>query len=244
MLIRFIMVMAINLPGRAQRNEGRRCSGRALAPGRLTARHDPLALSLDHASEGPVFRRTSKTDDQPASLDPKGPGAKGRPTPSRKEAEAAARERAKAGMDKKAAQKLLRERRAESNAKVRQGMRSGDERYLPKRDQGPVKRFIRDYVDTRLSIAEFLLPLLVGIMALQYSGNDRLLKFGSVLMSTTILVVALDTTWMLFRLKRALRAEFPEENLRGTAFYTILRMLQLRWLRMPKPQVKIGGAPR
>lgn len=191
-----------------------------------------------------MFRRTSKADAQPAVLDPKRPGAKGRPTPTRKESEAARRERAKTGMDKKAAQKLLRERRNESNAKVRQGMRSGDERYLPKRDQGRVKRFIRDFVDSRLSIAEFLLPLLLVIMVMQYSGNGTLLRFSNVLWTTTLLVVALDTLWLLYRLKRALRAEFPEENLKGTTFYTCLRVLQLRWLRMPKPRVKLGGAPR
>jgi hypothetical protein len=192
-----------------------------------------------------LFRRTSKVETtQPAAVDPRGPGAKGRPTPTRKEAEAARRERAKSGMDKKAAAKLLRERRAESNAKVRQGMRSGDERYLPKRDQGPVKRFIRNYVDARVSIAEFLLPLLVVIMVLQYSGNKQLLNFSNALWTTTILVVAVDTVWLLFRLKRALRAKFPDEDLKGTTFYTALRVLQLRWLRMPKPQVKIGGAPR
>jgi hypothetical protein len=188
-----------------------------------------------------VFRRTSKADTQPASLDPKAPGAKGRPTPTRKEAEAAARERAKAGMDKKAAQKLMRERRADSNAKMREGMRSGEERYLPQRDQGPVKRFIRNYVDARMSIAEFLLPLLILIMVLQSLGYGQA---SSALWSTTILVVAIDTVWLLMRLKRALRAEFPDESLKGTSFYTILRVLQLRWLRMPKPQVKIGGAPR
>ena len=54
---------------------------------------------------------------------------------------------------------------------MREGMRTGDERYLPARDKGPVKRFIRNYVDARLSIAEFLLPLLVVIMVLQYSGS-------------------------------------------------------------------------
>ena len=152
--------------------------------------------------------------------------------------------RAKAGMDKKAAQKVLRDRRVESNSRVRQGMRSGDERYLPKRDQGPVKRFIRDFVDARVSIAEFLLPLLIVIMVLQYSGNTSLIAFGRALWTTTLLVVALDTIWLLFRLKRALRAKFPDESLRGTTFYTILRILQLRWLRAPKTQVRIGGAPR
>jgi hypothetical protein len=199
---------------------------------------------LDHATEGPVFRRTSKADTQTVSATPKGPGAKGRPTPTRKEAEAARRERAKAGMDKKAAQKLLRERRADSNSKMRQGMRSGDERYLPKRDQGPVKRFIRDYVDARLSIAELLLPLLVVIMVMQYSGNRQLLGFSNTLWVTTIAVVALDTVWLLVKMKRQVRAKFPDEDLKGTTFYTITRVIQLRWLRMPKAKVKIGGGPR
>jgi hypothetical protein len=191
-----------------------------------------------------VFRRTSKVDAQPAVLEDKGPGAKGRPTPTRKEAEAARRERAKAGMDKKAAQKVLRERRADSNSKMRQGMRSGDERYLPKRDQGPVKRFIRDYVDARVSIAEFLMPLLVVIMVMQYSGNKQLFVISSKLWVVTLIVVALDTAWLLFRIKRSLRATFPDADLKGSTFYTILRVLQLRWLRAPKARVKVGGAPR
>ena len=193
-----------------------------------------------------MFRRTDKTESSPTETpaSSKGPGAKGHPTPTRKEAEAARRQRARAPMDKKAAQKLLRERRAESNAKMREGMRRGDERYLPARDQGPVKRFIRDFVDARLSIAEFLLPLLVIVMVLQYSGSKEMVAFGSNLMSVTLLVVLADTTWMVFRLKRALRAKFPDENLKGTTFYTLMRTIQLRWLRLPKPKVKIGGAPR
>jgi hypothetical protein len=191
-----------------------------------------------------VFRRTVKTDAPETDTADKGPGAKGRPTPTRKEAEAAARQRAKAPMDKKTAQKVLRERRTETNAKVRQGMKTGDERYLPARDQGPVKRFIRNFVDSRLSIAEFLLPMLVLIMVLQYSRSDRMIQLGSALMTTTILVVLLDTSWLIFRIKRALRAKFPDESMKGTTFYTVMRVLQLRFMRMPKPQVKIGGAPR
>ena len=192
-----------------------------------------------------MFRRTDKAETtQPHPPVDKGPGAKGRPTPSRKEAEAAARERAKGTMDKKAAQKLLRERRADSNSKMRQGMRSGEERYLPTRDKGPVRRFIRNYVDARISVAEFLLPLLLVIMAMQYSGVRDLVRFSASLWTVTLFLVALDSLWLMFRLKRALRAEFPDESLKGTTFYTLLRALQLRWLRMPKPQVRIGGKPR
>ena len=42
-------------------------------------------------------------------------------------------------------------------------MRTGDERYLPPRDKGPVKRFIRDFVDSRFSFIELMIPLLLVI---------------------------------------------------------------------------------
>ena len=99
-----------------------------------------------------MFRRTKSPE--PAQPTVVKEGGKGRPTPSRREAEAARKARAKAGMDKKAAKQLLRERRAAENAKMRQGLKTGDERYLPPRDQGPVRRFVRDFVDARVSMAE------------------------------------------------------------------------------------------
>jgi hypothetical protein len=191
-----------------------------------------------------VFRRTSKSEAPASVATDKGPGAKGRPTPTRKEAEAAARQRAKATMDKKAAQRLLRERRADQNAKMRQGMRTGDERYLPQRDKGPVKRFIRDFVDARLTVVEFLLPLLLAIWVMQAFGGSSMVKFSSALWTTAILVVAVDTIWLMIKLRRAIRREFPEESLRGTTTYTLMRVIQLRPLRQPKPRVRIGGKPK
>ena len=182
-----------------------------------------------------MFRRT-KSDETTGETTVLKEGGKGRPTPSRKEAEAAARARAKAGMDKKAAAKLLRERRSEQNAKTRQGLRGGDERYLPARDQGPMKKFVRDYIDSRLCMAEFLLPLLIVIMVTQSFAPS----FSNGLWSATILLVLVDTVLVLFRLKRELKARFPGESPKGTTSYAILRSLQLRWLRLPKPQVKLG----
>jgi hypothetical protein len=193
--------------------------------------------------EATLFRRTEKPAEAVAATHPEG-GGKGRPTPTRKEAEAAARERARAGMDKKAAQKLLREKRAESNRKMREGLKSGEERYLPARDQGPVRRFVRDWVDARISVAEFLLPLLILIMVLQASGSTRLQGFSSGLWATTILLLLVDTVWIRFRLHRALKARFPDESLKGTTFYALVRMLQLRFMRLPKPNVRVGGQPR
>jgi hypothetical protein len=182
-----------------------------------------------------LFRRT-KPDQTAAETTALKEGGKGRPTPSRKEAEAAARARAKAGMDKKAAAKLLRERRTEQNAKMRQGLRTGEERYLPARDQGPVKRFVRDFIDARICMAEFLLPLLIVIMVTQTFAQ----AFSNGLWSATILLVILDTMWLLFRLKRELKRRFPDQSTKGTTSYALLRSMQLRWLRLPKSQVKIG----
>jgi hypothetical protein len=185
----------------------------------------------------PLFRRTEKPAEPTSSTTV---GGKGRPTPTRKEAEAAARERARAGIDKKAAQKILREKRNESNRKMRAGLRSGEEKFLPARDQGPVRRFVRDWVDSRLSVAEFLLPLLIVIMVLQASGSARMQSFSSGLWVATLLLLLVDTFWIRFRLRSALHQKFPDESLKGTTFYAMMRMLQLRFMRLPKARVKIG----
>ena len=186
-----------------------------------------------------MFRRTEKPAESLPSTHTE--SGKGRPTPTRKEAEAAARERARAGMDKKAAQKLLREKRTESNRRMREGMKAGEERYLPARDQGPVRRYVRDWVDSRLSVAEFLLPLLIVIMVLQSTGSAGL---SSLIWTVMIVLLVIDTLWIRFKLRRDLRARFPGESLRGTTFYAFVRMLQLRFMRLPKPNVKLGERPR
>ena len=191
----------------------------------------------------PLFRRTQKAAETATPEEAGKVGGKGRPTPTRKEAQAAARERARAATDKKAAQKLLREKRSESNRKMREGMKAGDEKFLPARDQGPVRRYVRDWVDSRISVAEFLLPLLVLIMILQASGSTQLQSFSSALWAVSILLLVVDTLWIRFRLHRDLKAKFPEDSLRGTTFYAFVRMLQLRFMRLPKPNVKLGQKP-
>ena len=123
---------------------------------------------------------------------------------------------------------------------MRQAMKTGDERYLPARDRGPVRRFIRDYVDSRFSFIELMVPLLVLSMVLGYSGNDRLLQLGNTVLFTTILVIVFDIVMLRFRLRREMARRFPDEPTKGITFYAALRSLQMKFLRLPKPQVKIG----
>jgi hypothetical protein len=194
-----------------------------------------------------LFRRSQKTAEpstQPSEQTQAKTNGKGRPTPTRKEAEAAARARAKGTLSNKDARRLDRQRRAEANARMREGMRTGDERFLPARDKGPVRRFIRDYVDSRLCVGEFLLPLLVVLMIMQSIQDPGVQLFAQDLWFAIIVLVAVDTVWMLWRLRQQLKARFPDEELRGSNFYAIMRMLQLRPMRMPKARVRLGGKPK
>ena len=95
------------------------------------------------------------------------PGAKNRPTPSRREQEAA-RKRPLVPKDRKAAAGQSREATRVARAKQRAAMLSGDESALPARDKGPVKRYIRDTVDARWNIGEFMLPVMFVVLALTF----------------------------------------------------------------------------
>ena len=130
--------------------------------------------------------------------------------------------------------------RSESGQRVRQAMKSGDERYLPARDRGPVRRFIRDFVDSRFSVMELMVPILVVTLVLGWSGNAYLVSVGSTMTFGALVLIALDMVILRFRLRRELRRRFPEEPMKGTTFYALMRALQMKFMRMPKAQVKIG----
>jgi hypothetical protein len=185
-----------------------------------------------------VFRRTKSETTAPQVVTK--PDGKGRPTPSRREAEAAARARAKVPRDRKEQARAQRAARNESSQSVRAAMKAGDERYYLPRDQGPVRRFIRDFVDSRFSFIELMIPLLIVTMVLGYSGNERLAQIGNTILMGTILLVVLDMFMLRRKLRRELTRRFPDEPPKGTTYYAITRALQMKFMRLPKSKVKIG----
>jgi len=188
-----------------------------------------------------LFGRKSQSTTEVAETDVAAkPGGKGRPTPSRKEAEAARKARLKTPRTRKEQAAAARLARAESSQKMREAMKTGDERYLPARDRGPVKRFVRDYVDSRFTIAEIILPILIVAMVMGYVGNPRLAVIGELVVLLMIVIVAVNLVVLLMGMRREIRARFSDKDVRGTTYYAVMRALQVRFLRMPKPQVKIG----
>lgn len=185
-----------------------------------------------------MFRRTS-SEPEPTTT-PEHASGKGRPTPTRKEAQAAARARAKVPRSRKEQMVAQRAARSETSGKMRQAMKTGEERYLPKRDRGPVRRFIRDYVDSRFSFIELMVPILVLSMVLGYSGRLTLVKAGNTILFATTMLIAVDVFFLRLRIRRELASRFPDEPTKGTTLYAAMRSLQMKFMRMPKSQVKIG----
>lgn len=172
------------------------------------------------------------------------PTGKGRPTPSRKEAEAARKKQMKQPMTRKEQRAKENEARRLMRAKTVEAMKTGDDRYLPARDKGPVRRFIRDYVDRRYNMAEFLVPLLLTILVLSVINTPWARFLYAVLSLFMIFGTVLDVFFLIRGLKKNLKARFEPEELRGSTSYGLLRSSQIRAFRQPKPQVKRREALR
>ncbi|WTW94520.1 DUF3043 domain-containing protein [Streptomycetaceae bacterium NBC_01309] len=193
-----------------------------------------------------MFRRRSQAESEaPETVtvesevrDPEAP--KGRPTPKRSEAQANRKTRVTPPKDRKEASKVARQRAREDREAQRTALITGDERALPARDKGPVRRFCRDFVDSRISAAEFFLPSAVLILIMSIMPSPTLKNISLLAWAFAIVLIILDSFRLNFTMKKQLRKRFPDENLKGCTPYAIMRSLQMRRLRLPKPQVKRG----
>ena len=195
-----------------------------------------------------MFRRTkSETSQQAAATAPQPkPGGKGRPTPSRKQAEAARKAGLKKPRNRKEAAAYRREKIRLERGKMQEAMKTGDDRYLPAADKGPVRRFARDYVDARWSVMEFALPVLLVISLLGVVFSQAFVWLpGLVNILFLLMIVAIAADWFLLTggLKRAVARKFPDEPAKGIGFYAVRRTMQMRRWRLPKPMVARGEKP-
>ncbi|EFK99320.1 MULTISPECIES: DUF3043 domain-containing protein [unclassified Streptomyces] len=206
-------------------------------------RRDPLPLGF-------VFRSRTKDEKAPASApvtdsklprDPQAP--KGRPTPKRSEAQGPRRSVTNTPLSRKDAAKRQRETRRVALQKQREAMDSGDERYLPVRDKGRVRKFARDYVDSRRVVAEWFLPAAVVILVFSMVRVGALQSVALLCWLLLIVLIVADSLRLAFGLRKELNTRFPDDRHKGAVAYALMRTLQMRRLRLPKPQVKRGERP-
>lgn len=164
---------------------------------------------------------------------------KGRPTPKRKEATVkpgASLAPAKTRAERKAQREELRAARlAQRNAFMR-----GDESALPARDRGPVRKFVRNIVDSRINIGEYFLPIIFVVLLMSMTRNQNIALFSILLMYLIMLIALVDGFFLGRRVKRRVAEKFPNESTKGLALYAFLRSTQMRRMRAPRPLVKRG----
>ena len=165
------------------------------------------------------------------------PQGKGRPTPRRRESEAANRRplvQSTQGRSRADKEKIRAER-----ARAREGMMRGEEKYLLERDRGPERRFLRDAVDRRWNIGEILLPAMIIILAVSFLPYDWARSLF--VAAYGLILFGIVDAWLLWRrTKTAFVTTFGKEPGRGSAWYVVLRSFQMRASRVPRPAIARG----
>jgi hypothetical protein len=185
---------------------------------------------------------------------------KGRPTPKRSEArrgrkgpvapapmtasEARARRKTLAGP------KLSREERSAARAanrarmtERRDRMMAGEEAYLLPRDQGPVRRYVRDVVDSRRNLLGLFMPATLVLLFASF-GAPQLQLYASPAMLVLMVVMGVDALILGRKVSRLVDAKFPKntESRWKLGLYAAGRATQIRRMRAPRPQVKRGSS--
>lgn len=164
-------------------------------------------------------------------------GKKGRPTPSRKAAESKRKVSTLAPVIGKDAKKREKQLARERRVAAREAYMRGDESALPLRDRGPVRRFVRDEVDSRRSIGEFFMPIIFIVLIFSVVPNMTVNVIAIALMYSVLLYAVVDGFFLSRKLKKQIAIKFPDANTKGLGMYGWLRSTQMRRLRAPRPSV-------
>jgi hypothetical protein len=163
---------------------------------------------------------------------------KGRPTPKRSEAQ-----KRRGGpvtpppTNRKEAAKQLRAKQADSRKRIRVGTATGDESAMLARDQGPVRRAVRDFVDGRRSLGGLLVPV-AGVVLVGNFVSIDVAALAFELFVFTLLIVGFDMVRFGRALSTELKQRFPaEKKVRGHVIYGLIRTTQFRRLRRPPAMV-------
>jgi hypothetical protein len=171
-------------------------------------------------------------------------GGKGRPTPKRHEAQGR-----RPGppppppTTRKEAYRRMRENQAARRVEGRQAAARGDDSYLPARDRGPVRKLVRDVVDSRRNIGSFFLVIAAVALIGTVVPNLVIRSYASFLLMGFFLLLIVDSVVLSRRIKKKIAERFPDgkQSTRGVVWYGLSRSTMIRRWRFPKPDVPLGA---
>ena len=186
-------------------------------------------------------RRAETTTPDTTLVTPHGSTAvgagKGRPTPKRNEAQGR-----RTGpvppppATRKEAYRRQREQQKAGGPAVR-----GGERPLTARDAGPVRKLVRDVVDSRRNLGSFFLAIAALLLVSLVVQNATLQGWATIVLYAFFLVLVVDSVLLARRIKRVLAERLPKEKARGAVWYGISRATMPRRWRYPKAEVPLGA---
>ncbi len=179
-------------------------------------------------------------------VDPPKKDGKGKPTPARKQQEMLRKKPVVGNRSPEAKRAAKRALQAE-RAKAREGLANGDERYLTSRDRGPQRKLARDVVDSRFTAGELVLPALFLVIIISSVRTDDAVVDLYIQLGTLIAMwglfatVGLDGYILGKKTQRVIQEKYGENAEKGLRWYAAMRSIQMRGMRLPKPQVKRGN---
>ncbi|MDI9916703.1 DUF3043 domain-containing protein [Rhodococcus sp. IEGM 1379] len=182
---------------------------------------------------------------------------KGRPTPKRRDAEAKkrgpvapapltakeARARRKATRGSKADRKIEAAERRASSADRRARMLAGEDKYLLPRDKGPVRAYVRDFIDARRNLLGLFMPMALILIMVTFA-LPGLSAVVTLAMFVMMLFMVGEGVWLGRMINNRVAERFPDSTDGGfkLGWYAFVRATQIRKLRAPKPRVGPGDA--
>jgi hypothetical protein len=186
-----------------------------------------------------LFRPYERPEDAGSTPEPTKPAESGSsavkkkvPTPTRREAEAARRERLNPTLTP--AQQRARDRGTKAKSREEQ---------WSKVDNEPSRLLLRDFIDSRPGIAQWWMPIIMSALVLalaaMYAAPDLAVPATFVpYLALAALGVHIFILWRQFRVLLAER--MPGAPTRGLLVYLINRIISMRRFRVPLPRVKPG----
>jgi hypothetical protein len=165
---------------------------------------------------------------------------KGRPTPKRTEAQGR-----RSGpvppppTTRKEAYKRMREQQAAGRGSTREAAARGDDLALPARDRGPVRRLVRDVVDSRRNAGSLFLVVAALVLLGYFIPNPAVQGYTVFVWFAFFLVIIGDSYLLGRRIRKTVTERFPDhpESMRSLVWYGVSRATMVRRWRFPKAQV-------
>lgn len=168
---------------------------------------------------------------------------KGRPTPKRRDAEGR-----RSGppppppTTRKEAYRRMRETQASGRKDTRAAAAMGVESALPRRDQGPARKLVRNIVDSRRNIGSVFLLIAALVLVGYFIPDSRVRSYTVLLWMAFFVAIVVDSVFLGRRIKKMVAERLPDatDSNRGLIWYGVTRATMVRRWRFPKPAVSVG----